>query len=237
MARVALLFDFDGTLSPINVPREKAGLSEDMVKALEALSEKYVLGIVSSKDCHFLKKKLPRVVQNLACANGLEITAAGYLVVDELAVEKKQLTEAVLEEARGLGVEVEVKKSLLGFPLGLSIDWGYGREKPVEVSSFLSRVEKLGFYVLEYPGYWFADVYPSRRSKGDAIRVLKALLGLDKVVYFGDSVSDIPAFAEANVAVLVEHEYNRNFTFPRVNYRVGFKDLPRWLLRELDNLA
>ena len=43
---------------------------------------------------------------------------------------------------------------------------------------------------------------------------------MNRVVYFGDSLSDIPAFNEADVSILVKHEYNKDIDV-EVDYVVG----------------
>ncbi|MEM4036932.1 MAG: hypothetical protein QW700_03915, partial [Desulfurococcaceae archaeon] len=71
-------------------------------------------------------------------------------------------------------------------------------------------------------------VHVARRSKREAVRVLKALLEVDTVVYFGDTASDIPAFAEADVSVLIRHEFNKDLNI-EVDYVIEVGRLPSWV--------
>ncbi|MEZ0394138.1 MAG: HAD-IIB family hydrolase [Desulfurococcaceae archaeon] len=230
MGRVGLFFDFDGTLSSLGARREEARVRPDVAAVLERLSERFVIAVVSSKDCWFLRERLQPFVRGLACINGLEIVAGGYIAHDE-ALMKAELVRAIEElrdEALATGTVVEVKRSLLGTTAGLSIDWR-GAERPEGLDALLERAKHMGLNVLEYPGLWFVDIYPSKRNKGDAVRILRALLGVDKVVYFGDSANDVPAFDEADVGIFVEHEHNKDYFPEGASKRVKFEELGRWL--------
>ncbi|AFK51547.1 HAD-superfamily hydrolase, subfamily IIB [Thermogladius calderae 1633] len=229
----ALIFDYDGTLSPIDAPRERAFPSRELASVLEGLSKKFLLGVATSKDYWFVKERAPWA-RILGLVTGLEIVAGDYYL----------LAREVVERGRSEGLErllhmypwekcvfVEEKRSLEKRLLGVSIDYRACGSEPEGLGSFLDEAEKSGLYVLSYRGSPFVDVYAARPDKSRVIDVARRLLGVGRVYYFGDSENDVPAFEKADVKVLVLHEYNRHMV--RVlsfDYIVEFKDLHRWLM-------
>ncbi|MFN3805508.1 MAG: hydrolase, partial [Pyrobaculum sp.] len=91
---------------------------------------------------------------------------------------------------------------------GVTVDWRDVGSPPAGLEEALARAESMGFVVVRYRRHPFADIYASRRDKGDAVRLLKALLGVTHVVYLGDSENDLPAWRLADVKILVRHKYN-----------------------------
>uniref|UniRef100_A0A7C2VM00 HAD-IIB family hydrolase n=1 Tax=Ignisphaera aggregans TaxID=334771 RepID=A0A7C2VM00_9CREN len=230
MERTGILFDFDGTLSPLHARREHARIRGDVEALLKMLAEKYVLAVVSSKDCVFLLERAPGF-HSYVCVNGLEILTDKYLLIDSSVRNKDVLkaVEEVLLEARKLrNVDIEEKKSLLGILLGLSIDWRGHGSPPEGLGEVLGTAAAQGLYVVSYKYNPFADIYVTRADKGEGVRALKLLLELDNVVYIGDGENDIPAFKIADVAVLVRHESNQGFEAD-VDYEVRFEELGKWL--------
>jgi hydroxymethylpyrimidine pyrophosphatase-like HAD family hydrolase len=69
----------------------------------------------------------------------------------------------------------------------------------------------------------------SRKNKGEAVKMLKAILNLEKLIYAGDGENDIPAFKVADIAVLVRHEFNQELELD-VDYEVKFEELSKWLV-------
>jgi hypothetical protein len=62
-------------------------------------------------------------------------------------------------------------------------------------------------------------------DKGDAVRLLKALLGVGHVAYMGDSENDPPAWREADVKILARHGLNRGLHVPEA-MPMRHEDLP-----------
>ncbi len=224
-----IFFDFDGTLSPLTVSRDEARVRNDVAEIIKALSSRYLIAVASSKDCNFLLSKAP-YFHSYICVNGLEVITANYIIHDR-ALSNMELIRAINElssYARKLpNVYVEEKKSVVGLLLGISVDWRYSI-RPKDIDSLVDQAIGRGLHVLTYSNYPFIDIYISRRNKGDAVRLVKSIYNLEKVIYVGDSENDEPAFKVADVSVLVRHEFNRDLKLD-VDYEVNFDDLGRWL--------
>jgi hydroxymethylpyrimidine pyrophosphatase-like HAD family hydrolase len=139
--------------------------------------------------------------------------------IEDVYFDAKKLQNAIIEE----------KRSLLGFLLGISIDWR-GYEKPPEnLNNVIKTATSKGLHIVSYKHNPFVDIYVSRKNKGEAVKMLKAILNLEKLIYAGDGENDIPAFKVADIAVLVRHEFNQELKLD-VDYEVKFEELSKWLV-------
>lgn len=226
---IGIFFDFDGTLSPLTVSRDEARVRDDVAEVINTLRSKHLIAVASSKDCSFLLSRAP-YFHSYICVNGLEVIVDDYIIHDK-ALSNMELIKAINELSSCAwklpNVYVEVKKSVIGLPLGISVDWR-GSLRPRGIDSLINQALSKGLHVLAYSNYPFIDIYISRRNKGDAVRLVKSIYKLEKVIYIGDSENDEPAFKVADVSVLVRHEFNRDLNL-NTDYEVSFDDLGRWL--------
>jgi HAD superfamily hydrolase (TIGR01484 family) len=228
---VGILFDFDGTLSPLNVSRDDAKIRDDVAAVLKELAKRYVLGVASSKDCNFLLSKAP-FFHSYVCVNGLEILTNEYLLLDSVVIKKnllKAIEDVYFDAKRLQNAIIEEKRSLLGFLLGISIDWRRYGKPPENLNNVIKTASFKGLHIVSYKHNPFVDIYVSRKNKGEAVKTLKAILNLEKLIYAGDGENDIPAFKVADIAVLVRHEFNQELELD-VDYEVKFEELSKWLV-------
>lgn len=225
-----MFFDFDGTLSPLDASRESARVRDDVAEVLRELGKRFFLALASSKDCRFLMSRAD-YFNAYICVNGLEIFSRDYLIYDPLILESERIKalSQIIYMARSVSrVFVEEKISLTDRVLGVSIDWRETSSRPREIDGIIGFATSRGLQVIEYDGYPFVDIYVSRRNKGDAIRLIRSLYSIDRIVYFGDSKNDLPAFEVADISVLVRHRFNRDLRV-ETDYEVEFEELGRWL--------
>lgn len=189
-ATSVLLFDFDGTLAPIVDDPAAAAPSLGVHDALAQLSDHYLrVGVVSGRPVAFLADHLPASV-HLSGLYGLESAHLGLTSVrDGVDHWRQAITEAAdTMEALGLrGVVVERK--------GLSITVHY-RNAPAAATA----VEDEAAALAEAAGLharaakMSVELHPPvPADKGAAVRELAD--GATAVLYVGDDLGDLPAFA------------------------------------------
>ncbi|MEM4437234.1 MAG: HAD-IIB family hydrolase [Pyrobaculum sp.] len=232
MWSIGLFADYDGTLVPPEETRKAPGPPEAVDAALRELSRYIKFAVVTSKACDFVKTRIP-YAHGYGCINGIEIAAGGYVAVAEDLNRELEKLSLVFKQ---LDVYVEEKWTSTGVLAGVTIDWRDGGKPPVLLERVLAEAESRGLFVLRYGRHPFVDIYASRRNKGDAVRILKSLLGLDYVVYLGDSENDRPAWEVADVKILVRHSYNSHIKTKGL-LPIPIEELPAYLQEVLRAVA
>lgn len=196
--------------------------------------------MVSSKDCGFVKRVVPGL-HGYSCINSIEVQAGGYIAFDERALDpsRTQLIERLYEESlriHGGPVYIERKTLSIGVLAGFSIDWRGSGTPPPGLRDLLEMSRREGLYVLEYSTEPFVDIYVVETRKSSGVVLLKKILGVDRVVYVGDSENDVPAFRVSDVSVFVRHRYNRGLEV-EADYEIEFERLGEWLVRYAGGLV
>jgi trehalose 6-phosphate phosphatase len=184
-----VLFDFDGTLSPIVESPSAARLLDGGSEILERLVARYKLvGVLSGRPVEFLAPLLPSGVV-VAGLYGLEVLRDGTRVDHPLAGSWREAIEDVAQcsHARGpRGMHVESK--------GLSLTLHYRSHPEIagEVEDWArSQAKRSGLVVR--PARMSIELHPPiNTDKGTALEALAE--DLDAVCYLGDDVGDLPAF-------------------------------------------
>ena len=209
MTRPCIVTDLDGTLWPLDTPRDRVSPPRELVEEMGRVGR---LVVATSKDCPFAM----RVIQDAEayiCVNGAEIVTDELVCLDREVFDKRNAIAKVLETAKRLDAYIEEKRSITGNLIGISIDW-LGRPRP-ELSQVIAEAKALGLSIYEPHGAHFVDIIASRRDKGFGVRLLRQILCRDvSVVYIGDGENDIPGFMEADLRILVRHEYNAHLSVP-----------------------
>jgi len=188
--------DLDGTLSKIAPVPAAAVVAPEMRAILKALTERYeVVGVVSGRDSNEAKRIVG--LENVVYIgnHGLEWIednkqfyapeAFNYLgLASSLASE---LTEIL----NGSNLLVEKKK------LGVAVHYRQAEDKEW-ARLLIERV--LNPLVAKYPlkkfeGRYVVELKPDLPvNKGDAVTVVALRRNLERVVYFGDDITDVDAF-------------------------------------------
>ena len=228
-----LFTDLDGTLIPPELVRSRPEVPPPLERALRRVTELIPVAVVTTKDCDFASRVVPYAVA-YACVNGIEVRAGRYIAVARDV--KFEAVEEAYKAALGLDAYVEVKRVWGGKMAGFTVDWRGRGAPPRGLEGVLQLAGRLGLKVLRYPRHPFVDIYGAEVDKGEAVRLLKALLGVKHVVYMGDSENDIPAWREADVKILVRHGLNSGFRFDGA-IPVSYEELPTYLSQVAENIA
>lgn len=184
-----VLFDFDGTLSPIVESPSAARLLDGVSDVLERLVARYKLvGVLSGRPVEFLAPLLPPGVV-VAGLYGLEVLRDGIRVDHPLAGSWREAIEDVAQcsHARGPGgMHVESKG------LSLTLHYRSHPELAGEVEEWARSQAKRSGLVIR-PARMSVELHPPiNTDKGTALEALAE--DLDAVCYLGDDVGDLPAF-------------------------------------------
>lgn len=194
--------DFDGTLSPIVIDPERAWIHEESAAALRRLSQ--VLGqvaIVTGRPvaqvrrlARFERDGIPRGLA--VCGQyGAEWwdSVTGEQRMPEPPADVAALIErlpAILAKWGAEGVRVEDKRLAVALHTrGLDPAIWDRIERPLN-----DLADQHGLQV--EPGRQVIELRTPGTDKGAAVRMLAERLGADRVIYAGDDLGDLPAFAE-----------------------------------------
>jgi len=203
-----LFCDYDGTLAPLNVPRNRSAVPPSLARTLWRIHGSVPVAIVTAKDYASVGKRTP-FADAWACVYGVEtILKKG---------EKRVTTplpdfSRVLELARGMPNHpyVEVKRTSGGKVCGVCIEWK-GKDAPVTdvLDTNIARIRRLGLQVLYYSLYPMLDIIPRRHDKGVAVGVLREMLVIrGGIMYIGDTPADNPAFNLAEIGIGIQNDWS-----------------------------
>lgn len=193
-ARSVLLFDFDGTLAPVVENPEDARPAPGVVERLDVLARRYrTVAVVSGRPVGFLDAHLPPSVL-LSGLYGLEWSVDGVQRTRPGIDAWRPAVSAAASGATSAGLEgvlVEAK--------GLSVTLHYrSRPEAASVVEELSATLAAQTDLVARPAKMSVELHPPvDADKGKVVDELAS--GAAGVLYVGDDLGDLPAFAVLDI--------------------------------------
>ncbi len=193
-AATVLLFDFDGSLSPIVDDPAAARPAEGVVPLLEVLAARYRrVGVVSGRPLAFLEAHLPESV-DLSGSYGLEARVGGAAIADpQVEPWRPIVAEAAARFAADgpPGINVESKAVSLTVHFRTVPEAGPEVERVAEriaaATGLEARAAKMS-----------VELHPPVHAD-KATAVIGLADGAQGVLYLGDDLGDLPAFDALDV--------------------------------------
>lgn len=186
----ALLFDFDGTLSPTVPDPEQAQADDGLVDRLVALDQRYrTVAVISGRPVAFLVARLPDTLL-LSGQYGLESVTDGQTTVRSGA---EGWRDVVADAARRVEAETEANDGVWVEPKGLSLTVHYRHAPDAEplVRSVIDALTETTGLVAHDAKQSVELRIPVAADKGSVVRELAE--GAGGVLFAGDDLGDLPA--------------------------------------------
>ncbi len=200
--KVLLMFDYDGTLTPIVDKPEMAKLDTKIKTALEIIAQDGLIkiAIISGRDIETVKK-LSGITSNDIIFFGLH---GGQTLIEgkicdyssEANKNKIQEISKILEDKLNSykGIIIENKE------LSVAVHYRLAEEDAVEkviknVNDVFNSYNFHNEFILQ-PGKKVLEILPAGFTKDKAVNRLITSFPEYFPVYFGDDITDIPAFKE-----------------------------------------
>jgi HAD superfamily hydrolase (TIGR01484 family) len=236
-----VVLDYDGTISPLNVPRDRSRVPEKTRVVLQRIARLIPIAIITTKDLSFVTPRTS-FAYAWSTVSGLETKIGAKIRLKRGLSHGFEQIALALEYANlhlnSSRVEIEEKRESFGRTLAFCVDWRRANKAATtirDVEHVETYCRQLGLNVVRYHHQPLFDVYPVRVDKGSALaELLRAMKVKEGVLYMGDSEADDPAFDRSNASIGVIHEenYMKRFT---CDFYVKFQDVSAFLLRLLEN--
>jgi len=232
----AIFSDYDGTLCPLELRREEAVIAPRLLRLLTKAGKHIHIGIVTTKDLDFVKNRVP-FAHGIAATCGLQMEIGDRIITDERVkapngkIEKayKEILSKILQNRQN--IVVERKETDEGQLMAFCIDWRLAKdwdEAKRSINPLLRTCSEQGLYVDESNISPFANIYPMKVDKGEALNRLKTEMNVTgPIMYLGDSEADNPAFQIADISVGIKH--TRIMPPLQCKYRLELLELENFL--------
>jgi trehalose-phosphatase len=237
----SLFLDYDGTISPLGVSREKAIVPNEIRQLLGTMGKRITIAIVTSKDSSFVVPRTP-FAHAWSAVCGLETLVGGKILEKPVSRTKHERIDAALKYVQ-LGLDngifaIEKKRNSRGEIVAFCVDWCSSKDPELAkraAEDYVSYFKKLSLHVAGSFEQFFFDVYPYFVEKGNAVRTLARTLGLKhRSIFLGDSEMDNSAFQVCDVSVGVIHDSTKSENLD-CDYFVDFKSVASFFEELLAN--
>jgi trehalose 6-phosphate phosphatase len=189
----AVLLDFDGSLSAIQVDPDAVTAPDATIALLHRLAERLALvAVVSGRPLDFLDRVLPVPSVELFGQYGLERRVDGRAVVEPDALAYRDAVKAAADEAARRWPDLLIERK---GEIAVTVHWrAAGDLDDATVAEIDALGARLGLAV--YPTRKARELRPPLAlDKGTAVRALLAdAKGVTRAAYAGDDRGDLPAF-------------------------------------------
>ncbi len=227
--------DYDGTISPINIPRVESRVPLQTRVMLRQIGSFLPISIITMKDLPFIIPRTP-FAQAWSAIGGLEMRIGKRVLKRESLEHRLTNISLAINYAKSnitsAGVEIEEKQDSEGRTVAFCVDWRQA-ENPRKAKQEAERVatccEALELELIRYATQPFYDVYPVAPDKGWALREMVHELAVKNgVLYLGDSETDNSAFRASSVSLGVVNDETPLRTLD-CDYLVEFENVPHFL--------
>ena len=189
--KVFFVFDYDGTLAPINPHDNDNYLSEDKKHKLNSFADKNKVAILTGRSFNNFSRMLnhnihPEIM--IFGTHGAEINEAASLRPHEAQI--KAIKDRFTAEA---GVEIEEKE------LSITIHYKQHKDPAYILNALHNEYEKYQDIFRIQEGFKYFEFLPKSINKGTAIDYLKKDFPDYHLAFFGDDFTDNDAFERINV--------------------------------------
>lgn len=236
-----LFLDYDGTISPLNVPRNESEVPEEIREVLQQIGRLIPIVIVSTKDLSFLVQRTS-FAYAWSAISGLEKRIGKEILKPSSLKQRLKHISLALKYARShitdVGIYIEEKRDSTGRTIAFCVDWRQARNAEIaefEANLVATYCKMLSLELIRYEGQPFYDVYPVSVDKGRALKEIQKKLKLENgILYMGDSEIDNPAFEASDVSIGVINEGSPFYGLV-CDYFVKFEEVADFLSMLLAN--
>jgi len=189
-SNVLLAFDYDGTLAPIAVERERATMRAETSALFRKVCDLYACAVISGRSQADVALRLGGAgVKYVSGNHGLEPGRDLEVFANEIAMSRPVLELALAHDP---GIEVEDKT------YSLAVHYRRSAHQQRARTAIHEAIRALPIPVRVVTGKLVINIVPERAAnKGDALLELRRLSAANCAFYVGDDVTDEDVFTRA----------------------------------------